>query len=182
MAKQKFALVATGLVLVACAAVAYTLEAYGLSISLGGLGGIMALTVPPSFAARGDTDQRIHVIRFRFQQAVNLASFAAGRKLCRLPARAFLHSVMLHKSVAFNSATTDTIQLGITQTGAEILAATDIKTAAGFVNATAAAGLGLVVTGTGEVDLWARYLQSGAVATAGDVTVVITYALDDNTV
>ena len=181
MTKQKLASVVTGLALVACAAIAVTLEAHGLALGLGIPGLALALTIPPSFAARGDTDQRLHVIRFRFTVA-QVAAFAPGKKLCRLPSRAFLHSVMLHKSVAFNSATTDTIQLGSTQTGAEILAATDIKTAAGYVNATAAAGLGIVVSATGEVDLWARYLQSGAVATLGDVTVVVTYALDDNVV
>lgn len=177
MAKQKFALVATGLVLVACAAVAYTLEAYGLSISLGGLGGIMALTVPPSFPARGDTDQRLHTIRFRFQQSVNLASFAAGRKLCRIPNRAFIHSIKLYKTTAFNSATTDTIQLGSTAAGVDILAATTIQ-GVGYVDLTAAAGLGMVVAN--EFDLFAKYVQSGAVATAGDVSVLISYSLDDN--
>ena len=45
----------------------------------------------------------------------------AGLKIGRLPARAFINQVSLHKEVVFNSTATDTISLGTTAA-----AATDI--------------------------------------------------------
>lgn len=178
MTKQKVAFVVAGLALVACAAYALTqLDSQGLAGLLGIGGTALALTVPPTFPARGDVDQRLHYIRVRLVVA-QVSAFAAGKKIARLPSRAFLHSIMVDKRTAFNSATTDTVQLGTTAAGVDILAATDIKTAAGFVNVTAAAGLGNAVNNTGEVDVFMRYLQSGAVATLGDVTVIIAYIPD----
>lgn len=180
MTKQRLAFVAAGLVLVAIAALAFTqFDAHGLAILLGTGGTALALSVPPSFPARGDVDQRMHFMRIRLVVA-NVTAFAAGKKVGRLPSRAFVHSIMVDKRTAFNSATTDTVQLGTTAAGVDILAATDIRTASGFVNATAAAGLGNAVNNTGEVDVFMRYLQSGAVATLGDVTVLICYTPDSD--
>lgn len=183
MTKQRLACVAAGLGCVAAAALLYlTLgtDAGALAALLGTGGTALALTVPPTLPARGDVDQRLHYIRVRVVVA-NVAAFAAGKKIARLPSRAFLHSVKLHKSVAFNSATTDTLQLGSTAAGVDILAATDVKTAAGYVDLTAAAGLGVFNNGVGaagETDLFCRYLQSGAVATLGDATLTIAYIPD----
>lgn len=134
-------------------------------------------TIPPTLPARNSGEQNIYFIRQRFQVG-QVAAFAPGAKIGRIPSRTFLFAIKLHKSVAFNSATTDTIQLGTTQTGVDILAATDIKTAPGYVDLTAAAGLGMVATA--ETDLWMRYLQSGAAATLGDVTIVIAFAPDND--
>jgi hypothetical protein len=134
-------------------------------------------TFPPTLPARNAGEQQIHCFRTRFQVA-NVPAFAPGIKIGRLPARSFLSRVQIYKAAAFNSATTDTIQLGSTQTGVDLLGATDVKTAAGYVDLTAAAGLGIVQPL--ETDLWMRYLQSGAAATLGDVTVLISYFPDND--
>ena len=133
-------------------------------------------TIPPTFSARDNGEQVIQYLRFRFPFS-DLAAFAAGKKVGRLPANAFIHSVMFYKTTAFNSETTDTLALGTAQGGAQILAATTIASS-GFANNTSAAGLGTAVTASGEVDVWAKYAQTGDAATAGDVTVLIAYATD----
>ena len=102
----------------------------------------------------------------------------AGVKICRLPARALITMMATQTVVAFNSATTDTIQLGSTNGGVDILAATTIHAIAGFTLIPAAAGMGLAVTGAGEVDVWAKYAQIGAAATAGDATIIIEFLTD----
>ena len=178
MTKQRLGWVVAGLVLVAAAAFVYAnFDSGALAALLGGGGTYMALTVPPQLPTRGDIDQRLHVFRFRFTVA-NVGRFAPGVKIGRFPARSWIHSIKWHKSVAFNSATTDTLQMGTTQTGVDILAATTI-TGTGYVDHTAAAGLGIAVTAN-EVDLWARYVQSGAAASTGDVTAIVVYSVDND--
>lgn len=131
-------------------------------------------TIPPTYPARNNGEQSPLCFAFRFQFA-NIGAFAAGAKTgLRLPARSFLRRVQLYKTTAFNSATTDTLQFGVTQTGAELLAATTIQ-GTGYVDLTAAAGLGMIAAAIGEVDVWARYLQSGAAATVGDLTAILEY-------
>jgi hypothetical protein len=101
-------------------------------------------------------------------------------KIGRLPARAFIDAVKLHKEVVFNSTATDTLQLGTTAAGADILAATDVRTATGFVSVTAAAGLGLLVTGTADVDVFVKWTSGGGSPTTGDVTFTIHYSPDND--
>lgn len=131
-------------------------------------------TIPPTFPARNNGEQSPIGFAFRFQFA-NIGAFAAGAKCgLRLPARSFISRIQFYKTTAFNSATTDTLQIGVTQTGAEILAATTIQ-GTGYADLTAAAGLGMIAAAIGEVDLWVRYLQSGAAATVGDMTLLLQY-------
>jgi hypothetical protein len=149
------------------------------ALPVAGLGTLLALTVPPTLSARNSGEQQLHFYRFRFTSA-NIPAMAAGVKICRLPARAFINSIALHVSTAFNSATTDTIQLGSTASGVDILAAgTSIHTA-GYLAPTTPAGLGIVVATTGEQDVYLKYSQTGGAATAGDFTLIITYIPDSD--
>jgi hypothetical protein len=148
------------------------------AVPVAGLG-FLALTVPPTLSARNSGEQQINFFRYRFTVA-NVPALTAGVKIGRLPSRAFITSIALHKSTAFNSVTTDTIQLGSTASGVDILAATDIKSAAGYAALTAAAGLGIVVGTTGEQDIYAKYASTGGAASAGDVTLVIAFIPDSD--
>jgi hypothetical protein len=132
-----------------------------------------------SGSARNDGSCRVQFIRARL--TVNQAGLLAGLKIGRLPARAFITAVSLHKEVVFNSTATDTISLGTTAaTATEILAATDVRTATGYVNVTAATGLGLVVTGTADVDVFAKWASGGGTPTTGDATFIIAYVPDND--
>lgn len=144
-------------------------------LGVGAAGGVMqALVVPAAYPGRNSGEQQIHFFRKRFTVA-DVPALTAGLKIGRLPANTFLHSIMWNKTVAFNSATTDTLAIGSTNAGVDFLAATTLQ-GAGYVNHTAAAGLGLVAaTIAGEADIWLKYAQTGAVATAGDVTLVLAF-------
>lgn len=163
-------------VLLSLAVTAYAFGYLGPAALSGVSGLALALTVPPTFPARNTGEQQLHFFRFRFQFG-QITALAAGQKIGRLPARSFIHSIKFYKATAFNSATTDTLQLGTTAAGVDILAATSIA-AAGYADLTAAAGLGIVVGTAAEVDIFAKYAQTGAAATVGDMTIVIAYIPD----
>lgn len=143
--------------------------------------GVLALVIPPAVAARNTGWQNVHTFRVRMTPA-NAAALNAGVKIGRLPSRALIQFMALHVSTAFNSATTDTIQLGSTNGAVDLLAATTLRTA-GYTPLTSAAGLGIFNNNAGtagETDIWAKYAQSGAAATAGDATLVIGYLPDND--
>jgi hypothetical protein len=133
-----------------------------------------------SGSARNDGSCKVQFIRARLTFATpNL--LGAALKIGRLPARAFIAQVSLHKEVVFNSTTSDTISLGTTTaTTTEILAATDVHAATGFSNLTAAAGLGLAATGTADVDVFAKWTSGGGVPSTGDVTFIIAFVADND--
>src|SRR5215472_16561144 len=143
------------------------------------IGSMLALTVPPAYAARNSGEQQQHFFRYRMTIA-NLTALTAGIKIGRLPSRAYLNTIQLHVVTSFNAVTTATIKLGTTQGGADILAATDIKTAGASAVAVPFAGSGLAVTGSGEVDVWAQFAQTGGAPSAGDATIVIGYTPDND--
>lgn len=131
-----------------------------------------------SGSARDTGANVVQIIRYRAQVA-NLAALQAGIRIGRIPLRAFITKVGWNKVTAFNSTTSDTMSLGTTAAGVDILAATTVHDT-GFVNHTAAAGLGLAVTGgTDDVDVYAKLIPGAAsTATTGDATVVIEFVAD----
>jgi hypothetical protein len=136
-----------------------------------------------SGVARNDGSQKVHFIRRRVQFSdLNIAA-GTGVKIGRLPNRAFVSAVKMHLTTVYNSTTSDTLQLGTTATGVDILAATNVHTGAstGFSNLTSAAGLGLAVTGSAEVDVFVKLAPGTAsTATTGDVTFTIEYIPDND--
>jgi hypothetical protein len=131
----------------------------------------------PAGSARDLGSQVVQYIRKRIQ--VTDPGLLAGYKIGRLPARAYILIIDVQVVAAFNSTSTDTIQLGTTAAGVDILAATSTH-ATGFTHATTAAGLGLAVTGTvgTDVDIYARWVSGGGTPNAGDVTVIIAFITD----
>lgn len=113
-----------------------------------------------------------------------------------LPANAYILSIDADVTTAFNAGTTNVVTLGATQASAnEILASGITAGTTGIYHLTSAAGLGVAVTGNptyqtvsggsirdcpgatscNGVPIWAKYAQTGTAATAGSVTIVITY-------
>jgi hypothetical protein len=138
----------------------------------------MALVASLLGAARNDGSQKAHFIRRRIQFSDTL--FNTGAKIGRIPARSFIQQVSIHKVTAFNSATSDNITLGSNATGVDILASTAI-TGTGFVNLSAAAGLGMAVTSETDVFLrWVASTGSTQPTSAGDVTVLIVFSPDND--
>ena len=136
-----------------------------------------------SGVARNDGSQNIHFIRKRVQFSDPIFNAGTGIKIGRLPARAFIMQISYQVPTAFNSTTSDTLQLGTTASGVDILAATTVHSIVAFTNATAAAGLGLAVTGsaTADVDVFAKLTPgTPSTATTGDATVVIEFAPDND--
>jgi hypothetical protein len=104
-----------------------------------------------------------------------------------LPANAYVLTVDLDVTTAFNATTTNNLTIGATATGTDFLASTSI-TSAGIQHMTTAAGLGVAATGNtslqtrlnSAVPVFFRYTQSGTAASTGVVTVIITYGENDD--
>ena len=129
-----------------------------------------------SGSARDTGQAMVHFYRKRVRFSDAAFASANGMKIGRLPARAYIGLIDWHVATAFNSGTSDTLQLGSTPGAADILAATTIH-ASGITHHTAAAGLGIAVTPTftTDVDIWAKWTASGAAATAGELVLIIFY-------
>jgi len=129
--------------------------------------------------ARDHGFQSLHYFRKRMR--FNDVNFAAGIKIGRMPARSFLMGIFWFKETAFNSSSSDTVQIGSTQGGSDILAATDVHST-GFTSHGSAAGLGTAVTFiANEIDLWVKWNATTAnTATTGDATVIILYCPDND--
>lgn len=128
-----------------------------------------------SGVARNDGSQKVHFIRKRFQ--FGDSGLTAGVKIGRIPARAYISGVSWYKSTAFNSGTSDTVAIGSTAGGSDILTGTTVQST-GFVSHSSAAGLGLAVTT--ETDVFIKWTATGTAATAGDVTLVINFHPDND--
>jgi len=121
--------------------------------------------------------QIVHFIRRRVQ--VTDAGLLSGYRIGTIPNRSFIQAVAIHKVTAFNSTATDTLQLGTTAAGVDVLAATDVHTT-GYVSLTSAAGLGLAVTTSGDIDIFVKWVSGGGSPNAGDVTVTLAYIPDND--
>ena len=135
----------------------------------------MALVASLSGAARNDGSQKLHFIRRRLQ--FSDAGATGGLKIGRIPARSYIHSVSWYKTTAFNSGTSDNATIGSTAGGNDILASTAIS-GTGYVNHTAAAGLGMAVTS--ETDVFVKWVAVGTAATTGDTTVILAFVPDND--
>jgi hypothetical protein len=114
-------------------------------------------------------------------------SIGTGVWAFTLPSSAYILTVDLDVTTAFNATSSNTLQIGATAAGTDFLAATSI-TSTGITHATSAAGLGTAVTGNtakqtainGSVPVYFKYAQTGTAATTGVVTVVITFAKNND--
>lgn len=159
-------------------------------------GAMVAATVVPSLAIVTDPT-KIQTARtcsatqgvcyMRVTVNFNDPRISSGVWFDTIPKNAYVLSVDADVTTAFNAGTTNTIQIGATASGADFLAATSV-TSAGIQHLTSAAGLGVAATANtalqtainGDVPMYVKYAQTGTAATAGVVTLVITFAKNDD--
>jgi hypothetical protein len=158
----------------------------GAAFLLGALAPGFALTSPSTFPPRYFQTQQTHYVRFtvNFNSCV-LVSNSCTFKIGALPYNAFVVRGTQQIVTSFNSATTDTVAVGITSTNAnELVAAQSVHGAAGVSTLTiAATGAGTQVTGNGATqtgsdggfDIWVKYAQTGAAPSAGQAVIVLEY-------
>lgn len=137
-----------------------------------------ALIVPQAFPPRQFPTQQVHYTRFvvNFNDCVLVAGTCSVRRGA-FPYNAFLLRAWQQIITSFNSATTDTLALGTTTAGVNIVAAQSVHGASGGATAltVVAANVGEAITGNGIAqtgalggfDLWSTYTQTGAAPTAG---------------
>jgi hypothetical protein len=126
------------------------------------------MTIP----ARVNTPQQLGYLRRRV--AFNTPGVAGGIPIGAVPAGARLLQVAAYVATAFNAGTTNTVNLGTTAAGSEVMAsATIIPGTAGYKEAPAAS---LTTEFLTDTTIYANFVQAGTPATAGAVDFVITYA------
>jgi hypothetical protein len=124
----------------------------------------------------------------------NDPEIANGVWFATLPKSAYILAIDVDVTAAFDASGNNYLSIGATQTGTNFLATTggggasvDL-TSATVQHATAAAGLGLTVTGNstyqtqinGAVPVYVRYIQTTNPATHGSAVILITYAKNDD--
>jgi len=124
-----------------------------------------------------------NVCYYRVTINFNDPRISTGVWFATLPKGAFVLSIDAQVTAAFNAATTNVVTLGTTQAAANEIVATGITAGTlGVYHLTTAVGLGLTATNNvayqtainGNVPMFAKYTQTGAAATAGSVTIVVT--------
>lgn len=139
-----------------------------------------------------NTNIERHTINF---SDANIGSF---RHIGTISVGSFIISAKAYVTTAFNAGTTNVLTVGTTFGNAnELFAAGDITPGTvGYYEGNKGRGLALTAVGSpmefqpngtsvdtteGGVGLYAKYTQTGAAATAGQVVVVIEYAPPNNT-
>lgn len=120
----------------------------------------------PIGSGRQTQFQQVHYFRKRI--LFNSPSAAAGIMFGTMPIGAMITDLDIRVSTAFNAATTNAINVGITATGSEIF--TDAATA-GHRQPTIPN-----ISFATDTDLFCSYAQTGAAATAGVADFVIGFA------
>ncbi len=159
----------------------------GLAALFGVATAAFALTVPPSFEPRQFSTQQTHYLRFTVNyNSCVLSAGSCAFKVGALPYNAFVIRGYQQIVTSFNSGTTDTLSIGVTQANAnELVAAQSVHGSAGGATAltivstnagTVVTGDGATQTGTnGGFDVWVKYAQTGSAPTAGQAVEVLEY-------
>lgn len=135
-------------------------------------------TVPPTFPARDQGAYQQTPKYFRKLVNWNDANIATGVKFGRLPSNAFLIRATCQVITAFNAATTNVLTFGTTAASANELTGTgDINEATlnTLQSCLASGATGMQLTTATENDLYAKFAQTGAAATAGQAIWVLEF-------
>lgn len=157
---------------------------------------LASAAIAPAFALNSDPTKIIparecsdtqNVCYIRATINYNDPRISSGVWAFTLPANAYITQILGDVTTAFNATTTNSLTVGATPTGTDFVASTSI-TSAGILVLSSAAGIGLAATGNtanqtainGGVPVYFRYTQTGTAATAGSVTIVIAYAMNND--
>jgi len=154
----------------------------------------LALTNPPTFAPRQFPSQQTHYVRIDVKyNAINGIPCVLGGtsphtctvKIGALPYNAYVVRVDQQIITNFNSGSADTIALGVSTLGTELVAQQSVHTGAGNRTAltVASSGSGIQYTGNGTTqngadggfDLYVQLQSTGAVPTAGQAILILEY-------
>lgn len=158
---------------------------------------VAALTFTPARALVTDPNKSIPERTCEFAQnvcynrvTINFGDprISSGVWYATLPKNAYILAIDAYVSTAFNATSTNVITLGATTTANEIVASGITAGSIGVYHLTSAAGLGTAITSNatyqtainGSVPIYAKYAQTGTAATAGVVTIVVTFAQNND--
>jgi hypothetical protein len=149
-----------------------------VGLGAGGLaiGPALALSVDQTRnpVPRQGIDQQVQTYRLTINY--NDANIGAGQFFGALPQGAYILSIDAYVTTGFNAGTTNVITIGTTKASANEIVASGITAGTpGVYHLTSAAGLGLAVTASSQITMYAKYAQTGTAASAGSVTIVIAY-------
>lgn len=116
--------------------------------------------------ARQTEEQQTHYIRATVNY--NDAGIGSGVVIGTLPKGAVIVGTTVYCKTAFNAGTTNALQVGTAASGTQV---TNDAATAGARNTVPALDLS-----AGDQDIFATYAQTGTAATAGQATIVIQYA------
>lgn len=134
------------------------------------------------FPARDQSATRDTIKYFRKVVNWNDPNISSGVHFGRLPTGAFLIRASCQVLTVFNAGTTNVLTFGTTSTNANEISGTgDINEATQntIQSCLASGATGLQLTASGQVDLYAKFAQTGTAASAGQATWVLEY-LDNN--
>lgn len=114
--------------------------------------------------------QQIHQISVTV--AYNTAGVTGGLQVGTLPAGAVLDKTIVAVTTAFNAGTTNTLSVGTTATGTQLISATAGGSVARVDTVVPVAQMGPLAADT---PIYVSYGTSGTAATTGVATVVVTY-------
>ena len=142
------------------------------------------VTDPNKIIPIRDCEQSQTVCYYRLTVNFNDPRIASGVWFGTIGPSAYILQIDAYVSTAFNAVTTNVITIGTTAANANEIVASGITAGStGMYHLTSAAGLGTVITANttyqtalnGGVPLFVKYAQTGTAATAGVVTIVLTF-------
>lgn len=145
------------------------------------------VTDPTKIQTARNCSQTQNVCYMRVTVNFNDPRIGSGVWFDTIPKNAYVLAIDAHVTTAFNAGTNNNLSIGATAAGTDFLAATSVAST-GVQHLTSAAGLGLAATSNtslqtainGDVPMYIKYAQTGTAATAGVVTVVISYAQNND--
>lgn len=148
--------------------------------------GAVALDIDQSRTMQARTNRDLQVNYYRITVNFNDPRVGTAQKFGRLLQNTFITSIGCHVITAFNAATTNVVTIGTSLANSnEIVDASTAnmsinEASANYQAMTAANALGVTATSGADVDLYVKYTQTGAAATAGKVTCVINFVPDND--
>lgn len=148
--------------------------------------GALALNVDQTRTPVARAQQTQQTSYYRINVNFNDANIGTAQLFGKLLQNTFISNVSCHVITAFNAATTNKLSIGTTNVvnGANEILMSGVanksvtEATPGYYTVTAAASpatLGVAVTSAADVNLYAKYTQTGTAATTGSATCVIEF-------